>query len=142
MLAAGRSAMKLKVLIGGKWTITAPMTKKGSSELEDFLDDLGSNYEANVAGVLTMMEQHSELGPEHFNTCQCHYIDQKEQIYEYIKGRIRVFWFEDEDRVVICTHGILKKTQKTPRHEIDRAKRAKAAYMLAKQSGKLEIVEE
>ena len=110
--------------------------------MEDFFDEIGSNYEANVAGVMTMMEQHSEYGSELFNSCQCHYVDQKEQIYEYIKGRIRVFWFEDDDRVVICTHGILKKSQKTPRHEIDRAKRAKAAYMQAKQSGLLQFVEE
>lgn len=118
------------------------MTRKGSSDLEDFFDDIGSNYEANIAGVMTMMEQHSEYGPEHFNTCQSHYVDQKEQIYEYIKGRIRVFWFEDDNRVVICTHGIIKKSQKTPKHEIERAKRSKIAYQQAKQNGLLKLVEE
>ena len=134
--------MNLKVLLEGKWLIVTPMKRNGSSELEDFLDGLSGNFDANVAGVLAMMEQHCNYGSEQFNTSQCHYVDQREQIYEYIKGRIRVFWFEDDEKVVICTHGILKKSQKTPRQEIQRALKIKANYMQAKKDGSLSLKED
>lgn len=134
--------MKLKVLIPGKWRILSPCLRNGNSEAEDFLDTLSSNFDANITGILAMMEAHSKHGPDHFNTSQVHYVDQKEQIYEYIKGRLRLFWFEDDDKVVICTHGIVKKSQKTPKRDIDHAKRIKAEYMQAKLDSSLIYVYE
>ncbi len=89
-----------------------------------------------------MLERHSRQGPEAFNTAQVHYVDQKEKIYEYIKGRLRLFWFEDGDRVVICTHGIVKKSQKTPKREIDRAIRIKRSYEESKALNLLRLLKE
>jgi phage-related protein len=116
--------------------------RNGFSEVEIFLDSLGANLKASGSGILVMMEAHSEAGAEQFNVSQCHYVDQRDQIYEYIKGRIRVFWFEDVDRVVICTHGIIKKDQKTPKPEIDRAKRIKRDYLEAKSASEIIFLEE
>lgn len=134
--------MQLKVLIAGKWRITSPMARCGSSEVEAFFDELAADYQSNVSALLAMMEAHSNLGSEQFNHSQSHYVDQKEKIYEYIKGRLRVFWYEDDDRVVICTHGIIKKSQKTPKREIDKAIRVKLAYLQAKSDGSLHLIEE
>ncbi|MCY1291304.1 hypothetical protein D9M69_489940 [compost metagenome] len=134
--------MRLKILLESRWCIASPVGRDGRSEVETFLDDLGANFEASAAGLLAMMEMHSESGADQFNTSQCHYVDQKEQIYEYIKGRLRLFWFEDDERVVVCTHGIVKKDQKTPKRDIARAKRAKAAYLLAKAEGTVEWLKE
>lgn len=134
--------MELKILFSGKWRIASPMARSGCSETEAFLDGPAACFQANVVGLIAMMEAHSKHGPEHFNNTQTHYVDQKEQIYEYIKGRLRLFWFEDDDRVVICTHGIVKKTQKTPRREIDRAIRVKLAYKQAKAKNCLTMIEE
>lgn len=134
--------MQLKVLIAGKWRITSPLARSGNSEAEEFFDDLAACFQANVAGLIAMIEAHSKHGPEHFNNTQTHYVDQKEQIYEYIKGRLRLFWFEDDDKVVICTHGIVKKSQKTPRREIDKAIRVKNAYKQAKAKNCLTMIEE
>lgn len=118
------------------------MARNGLSEAEAFFDDLAAGFHANVEGLIAMMEAHSQYGAEHFNTNQAHYVDQKEQIYEYIKGRLRLFWFEDDNKVVICTHGIVKKSQKTPRREIDRAIRVKLAYKQAKSQDCLILIEE
>lgn len=134
--------MELKVLLPGRWRITSPLSKGSMSVTEEFLTGLAASFESSANGLLVMMEQHSEHGPDHFNTAQCHYVDQRDQIYEYIKGRLRLFWFEDEDRVVICMHGIIKKDQKTPRREIERAKRVKADYLRAKAQGSLIFIEE
>lgn len=53
-----------------------------------------------------------------------------------------MFWFYDEGRVVVCTHGIVKKSQKTPKQAIEHAKQAREAYFAAKQRGALNIEEE
>jgi len=63
------------------------------------------------------------------------------ELLEFRRGRLRVLWFYDEGRVVVCTHGFMKTTRKTPRAQIERAKRTRRAYLAAKTSGELEIVD-
>lgn len=41
----------------------------------------------------------------------------------------RVLYFFVVDNKIVLTHGFIKKTQKTPRAEIDRAKRYRADYI-------------
>ena len=62
-------------------------------------------------------------------------------ILEFRRGRLRVLWFYDEGRVIVCTHGYLKKTRSAPRAQIGRAERKRTEYFSAKASGKLEIVD-
>lgn len=40
----------------------------------------------------------------------------------------RMFCFFDEGRLVVLTHGFQKKSQKTPRREIERAERIREKY--------------
>jgi phage-related protein len=47
---------------------------------------------------------------------------------EYKSDIYRIFSFFDEGRLIILLHGIKKKTQKTPRKEIDRAKELRREY--------------
>ena len=42
--------------------------------------------------------------------------------------RLFAFWDKEEKALVVCTHGIIKKTQKTPRKEIVRAERLRLTY--------------
>lgn len=42
--------------------------------------------------------------------------------------RLFSFWDKDDDVMVIATHGIIKKTQKTPEKEIDKAERIRREY--------------
>lgn len=44
-------------------------------------------------------------------------------LYNKIQYRLFSFWDNDDQSftVVICTHGIIKKSQKTPQKEIDKA---------------------
>ena len=61
------------------------------------------------------------------------------EIWELIAGRLRVLWFYDEGRVVVCSHGFVKRTRKTPLGEIDRAHAVYMAYQNAKKSGRLDV---
>jgi phage-related protein len=56
----------------------------------------------------------------------------------YSKSQIRFFAFWDpfEKSLVVCTHGIFKKTQKTPLQEIRNAERIREQYLKDKYHGK------
>lgn len=66
-------------------------------------------------------------------------------IYEFRKTprrgpALRVLWFYDEGRIVVCTHGFWKTTQRTPAAEIEKAKRLRKDYLHAKRTNSLRIV--
>lgn len=42
-------------------------------------------------------------------------------LYNKQSYRLFAFWDSDENKLVIATHGIVKKTQKTPKKEIEKA---------------------
>jgi phage-related protein len=50
---------------------------------------------------------------------------------KYAKRDVRLFafWSPNEKALVVCTHGIFKRTQKTPLKEIVRAQRLRATYL-------------
>ena len=48
------------------------------------------------------------------------------------KGGLRLFWFYDENQLVICANGFLKQGQKTPKRFLEEAKRWHKAYRKAK----------
>lgn len=52
-------------------------------------------------------------------------------------GGLRIVWFWDENKMVICTHGFKKSTRKTPRGQIEWALFIKADYFEAKSKGTL-----
>ena len=62
----------------------------------------------------------------------------REGIFEFrTKGGLRLLWFYDECRVVICTNGYVKQSQKVPAQVINEAIQWKNRYFEAKRTGKL-----
>ncbi len=53
-------------------------------------------------------------------------------LYNKSAYRLFAFWDETEKSMIIATHGFVKKTDKTPKKEIDKAKRLKAEYFKTK----------
>lgn len=49
-------------------------------------------------------------------------------LYKGMAYRLFAFWDKDAKSMVIATHGIIKKTQKTPTKEIKRAEEIMRAY--------------
>lgn len=49
-------------------------------------------------------------------------------LFNGICYRLFAFWDTEQDTLVIATHGIVKKTQKTPRKEIDKAEAIRKEY--------------
>lgn len=76
------------------------------------------------------------------NTAVMHQIDEEYQIYEIIKGDLRLACFYDEGATVILSHGFAKEGRKTPKAEIARARKAAMTYFEAKKKGSLRLVTE
>lgn len=49
-------------------------------------------------------------------------------LFNGIKYRLFAFWDTEQNAIVVTTHGIVKKTQKTPRKEIERANILRTEY--------------
>ena len=49
-------------------------------------------------------------------------------LYNGIAYRLFAFWDTRKDTLVVATHGIIKKTQKTPRKEISKAENIRKQY--------------
>ncbi len=48
--------------------------------------------------------------------------------YNGIAYRLFAFWDKKQESIVIATHGIVKKSQKTPQKEIEKAERMRIKY--------------
>lgn len=131
--------MKIELLTKGQYAIYAALSERGENELLDFLEGLAPNLHKNRDAMLQLLEAVAAQGPSR-NTEISHQID--EEIWEFIKGRIRVFWFYDKNKIIVCTHGIVKKTQKITKSDKDKAKNIYKTYMAAKQNNTLQEVTE
>lgn len=49
-------------------------------------------------------------------------------LYDKTVYRLFAFWDADEETLIVATHGIVKKTQKTPSKEIARAEAIRRQY--------------
>ena len=49
-------------------------------------------------------------------------------LYNSMSYRLFAFWDKTRDAVVICSHGLIKKVQRTPRAEIEKAERLRKEY--------------
>lgn len=77
-------------------------------------------------------------GPQHLSKEMCHNI--ADEIYQFKKGSIRVAWFYDAGKMVICCHAFVKKSQKTPKETIELSIESLRCYRLAKARNAIEEI--
>ncbi len=53
-------------------------------------------------------------------------------LYNKMAYRLFAFWDNEEKKLVVATHGLIKKTQKTPRKEIRKAEDIREQYLKEK----------
>lgn len=126
---------------GDVWTIVGVCTDRGECPADDFLCGLDANYNKDINRVRALFTHVAQQGPTLLPVEVSHNI--APEIFEFIRGKLRIAWFYGEGgKMVICSHGFVKKGQKTPRAEIDAAKRAKERYLAAFRRGEVTILEE
>ena len=108
-----------------------------SCELIDFLAKLERAAPADQARLLYLIQRTADWGPPH-NERQCRALQGKQALglYEFkTPGGARVLWFYDEGSLIICSHGFVKKKDKTPLEEIKRAQTIRTQYLREKKNG-------
>jgi len=94
-------------------------------ELLEFLNSLGSNYEATKNSLFALFDKISIHGPLR-NAEKSHKLN---DIWEFIQGDLRIFYFYGKGKRIICTHGLIKKGSKIKRGDIERAEKLREEYL-------------
>ena len=136
--------MRLKLLSNGTWKVLAEVDSHGACALEAALVRYSQSkqYSAAVNGFLALWERIPLEGPRRFGTDLYHRVDHEHDIYEFIKGDLRLYCFEAEGRLVVCSHVDKKSTQKTKDRDKQRAIELRRRYLKAESDKSLEIIED
>lgn len=108
----------------------------GFSPIEELMDNLQdralTNKDARIQWkqLVRQLEDLSNLGREHLPTNITKHIE--DDIWELRPGRRRILYFFYKDGIYVMLHSFIKKTQKTPRREIEKAKRERDDYLRRK----------
>jgi len=103
-------------------------TADGQCPVQEFLDSLSGKTAQKISWVLRLIEEHDVVPSSYFKK-----LVSTEEIWEcriqFGSNEYRIFAFFDGNSVVVLTHGLIKKTQKTPRREIERAEAYRRDYL-------------
>ena len=107
-------------------------TEDGRTPTQEFLDSLEPKMNAKMVGLMEILEEKGYSLREPYST------PLEDGIFELraIQGSNisrALFFFYVEGRIVI-THGFIKKTQKTPRAQIELAKKYRADFLRRQQA--------
>lgn len=123
------------------WRVLAVCDNRGDCLVLEYLSELGSSNKKALK-MLNRLRQHvPENGPEFRNKEKVKHLD--DGIYEFRESprtgpKPRVFFFRDERNIVVCTEAFAKRNERLDPF-IERAKRVREAYNIAKQNKKIEI---
>ncbi len=107
------------------------VTTNGNYKIEEFFNSLTSDEKASVITdvkkmILDYLDNENPL-PENISK---HLRDNIFELRGSLKDKIfRLLYFYGSDNTIIFTHGFIKKTQKTPSGEIDKAIRFREMHM-------------
>lgn len=131
--------MILEELHNIHWRVLAICDSKGRSIIDKLVSGLSGDLLVDGQKLDSDLDKLSEHGPRIFPPERCHQISSKEQIYQLTSKRLRLFWFYDAGKMIICAHGFIKKSQKTPMDELAQAVAARNRYVADKDNGRLQV---
>lgn len=116
----------------------------GKSEIFDFLETLRKKalkskdariQYKQIALYIELLQENGTLLPENITK---HIV---ENIWELRPGNNRIFYFYHEENSFVLLHSFRKRTKKTPRREIEKAKAERDDYLFQKEKKTYENME-
>jgi phage-related protein len=101
----------------------------------EFYKDLDIKVKSKIQYVFELIKQVDRV-PEKFLAPMTGYDGLFEIRIEYTSNIFRIFCCFDEGKLIVLFNGFQKKTQKTPKVEIERAMRLKNEYFQSKKQKK------
>lgn len=117
------------------FTIDFYQTESGDCDISEFLDSLREQMDTNkdariqfkqIAYYIELLEQNGTILSENITKRLT------ENIWELRPGHNRIFYFFFQDNTFVLLHHFRKKSQKTPRREIERAEAERKDYIRQK----------
>ena len=109
-------------------TVIFYRTADGECPVQEFLDSLSGKAAQKVTWVLNLIEDLDIVPSTYFKK-----LTGAEEIWECRmqlgSDAYRIFCFFAGHSVVVLTHGLIKKTQKTPQKQIERAAAYRRDYL-------------
>ena len=93
----------------------------------DFMETLTERESKKIKYILSLLEKEDRLPVKFIKHIREHG-NLYELRMEYDSNIYRVFFIFDNDCIVVLFHGFQKKTQKTPKKEIEKALRIREEY--------------
>lgn len=115
-----------------KFEIEFYTDQNGKCDISDFIDELDSKAETNkdarvqLRQVLFCIDMLSRNGNNLSTNIAKHIND---EIWELRPGKNRVLYFFQKNDKYVLLHHFVKKTQKTPKKEIEKAKKEMLDYI-------------
>lgn len=111
-------------------------TGSGRDPVKDYIDNVSRKYGTkDVAAIhiaITLLEKHG-FDANRYKKQLIKKLDK--DIYELRPGDNRILFFFFDGEMFVLLHGFRKKTQKTPKHEIETAKDQMDEYIRRKRNG-------
>ena len=98
-----------------------------TDEAQEFIDNLPAAAMRKVENNMLRVQM-GEKNAELFKKLENTEIWEFRTLYNKTAYRLFAFWDTEENTLVIATHGIVKKTQKTPQKEIAKAESIRKEY--------------
>jgi len=122
-------------------SVVAPGDRQ-DCEILRFLAERPANQQKSAKGFASLFRLYADKGRQGLTSEQFHLANREHKIYEFIKGSLRIYCFEDgSDGLILLTHGIVKKRNTTKRADVERAVNTRNEYMQAKQASAIEVQE-
>ncbi|MCW5547515.1 MAG: type II toxin-antitoxin system RelE/ParE family toxin [Opitutaceae bacterium] len=115
---------------------------EGRSPCHDFLTSIQTDHPDEWAKLMARLQRAADHGPPLSNPEQCRKLkgsSPEDTVYEFKTHQLRLFWFYDQDRMILCSNGLLKGTRKEQDRAIAIARRWKADYLTAKSRGRIQF---
>lgn len=108
------------------WKVEYYETENGKIPVKEFIDGLDDKMRARAAQDIERLRKWgNELRPPHSKYLRNDLFELRIQVASNIS---RIFYFFFDEKKIILTNGFIKKTQKTPPREIERALKYKSDY--------------
>jgi phage-related protein len=120
--------LRVRLVASGVWTLYGVADGQHDVLLE--LDNLREARESDVDAMIRLLEEIAagDRDPTRLSDRVSHRVDDDHQIWEFVRGRIRLLWFYQQNRVIVCGYAFLKQSQKTPKSAIQIAIQLRQKY--------------
>lgn len=132
--------MKIKVLAYETYEVVAVVVDDDCPTV-NFIKNGEESTRSAREGLLNMIERVAELGLQNVPSAWAHEANKKEQIFEFIKGPLRLFFFKGVGgQIAVCTTGERKKGQKTDKSAVRKAAEFRKEYFESVANKTVEVV--